>query len=148
MNIKKVVCITIGILGTELYGIDKSINPEIIQIEPDSLQEDLNTKDGILMINVLNRNTFKDCSIKGSVHVSVDHLQGYARKMLRKGKWTLEKEIVIYCASADCPLSNYACKLLKSLGFWNVKLLKGGMRDWKQKGYPCRGKGRAGYLRG
>lgn len=129
-------------------NVDDQSNFEIVHISAETLKQELDEQHGVLLLNVLNKHTAKDCSIQGSLLVPVQHLSKYVQKKVRKGKWFKDQEIVIYCASADCPLSRHAYKILQSIGFSNVKLLRGGIRDWKQKGYPCKGKGRAGYLKG
>lgn len=150
MKILQRVCavVSLSFLSLVVEPVESKTETEMIKISAESLKQEMDERNGVLIINVLNKNTYKDCAIQGSLHVPVQHLPYYAKKKVRKGKWSFDQEIVIYCASADCPLSRYAYKLLKNLGFTNVKLFRGGMREWKQKGYPCKGKARAGYLKG
>jgi len=131
-----------------LYSLDRSCDSEIITISAETLKQEIEGGCGTFVINVLNKNSFKDCSIPGSTNVPAHQLSHYAQKKIRKGRWEADKPIVVYCASSDCPLSRYAWKMLKSVGFTNVLLFKGGMQDWKKKGYPVKGKARAGYLKG
>lgn len=125
----------------------QSQQSEIVEISAESLFTQFKQGSDVLVINVLNKGTFKDCSIKRSVHIPIDQLKAYAQKMLSIKKWQQDKPLVVYCASYECPLSKHAYKLLKGLGFSNVKAYEGGMRDWKQKGYPVFGNCKADYLK-
>lgn len=131
-----------------MQGLDQLSDPEIVTISAETLKQEMEGGCGTFVVNVLNKNTFKDCSIPGSKNVPAHQLFHYAQKQLRKRKWGSDKPIVVYCASGECPLSRYAWKMLKSAGFTNVLLFQGGMQDWKKKGYPVKGKARAGYLKG
>ncbi|MBM18357.1 MAG: hypothetical protein CL947_04800 [Epsilonproteobacteria bacterium] len=121
---------------------------DIIEISADDLKSQMEHKSDVYVINVLNKTSFNDCHITGSIHVPVDQLKKYARKKLQNGTWSKDSNIIIYCASNECPLSNHGYKLLRKLGFTNVQAYEGGMRNWYQKGYPHQGKCKAGYLRG
>lgn len=120
---------------------------EVAKISAESLRQQM-CNGHVLVINVLNKNTFNDCSIQGSVHIGVHQLQQYARNMLKKGRWAFNSKIVVYGAGADCSVSGYAYKILQALGFNNVWELAGGIKNWKQKGYPIRGNAQGQYLKG
>jgi rhodanese-related sulfurtransferase len=45
-------------------------------------------------------------------------------------------EIVVYCASAGCQNSDLAERQLRSLGYQNVRVFKGGKAAWSEAGYP------------
>ena len=121
-------------------------NVDVVQISAESLKQQMDNE-RVLVINVLNKNTFNDCSIEGSVNVGAHQLQQYARNMLKKERWHKNKKIVVYGATINCRLASYACKLLQALGFNNAWELSGGMQSWKQKGYPIRGNAQGQYLK-
>lgn len=131
-----------------LKSLDRPTDFEIVTISAETLKQEIEGGCGVFVVNVLNKNSFKDCSIPGSKNVPAHQLLHYAKKQIRKGSWQANKPIVVYCASGECPLSRYAWKTLKSAGFTNVLLFNGGMQDWKKKGYPIKGRARAGYLKG
>lgn len=140
--------ITFCAIDQRLQCLEESSESEIVTVSAETLRQEIEGGCGTFIINVLNKNSFKDCSIPGSKNVPAHQLLHYAQKKIRKGRWQADKPIVVYCASGECPLSRYAWKMLKSVGFTNVLLFKGGMQDWKKKGYPIKGKARAGYLKG
>lgn len=147
-KIKKLLVVVSCVLVFKLQCLEQLSESEIVTISAESLKQEIEGGCGTFIINVLNKNSFKDCSIPGSKNVPAHQLLHYAKKQIRKGRWQADKPIVVYCASGECPLSRYAWKILKSVGFTNVLLFKGGMQDWKLKGYPVKGKARAGYLKG
>ena len=122
------------------------VDAEVLQVSAESLKQQMDNAH-VLVINVLNKNTFNDCSIQGSVHIGAHQLQQYAHNMLKKGQWNYDTKIVVYSATINCRLASHACKLLQALGFNNVWELSGGIKNWKQKGYPIRGNARGQYLK-
>lgn len=107
----------------------------------------------LIVINVLNPNSYKDCHIKSSINLPMQHLKARAKHRFKSGKWQKNKMIVVYCANLQCPLSRYAYKELVNIGFTNVWAYEGGMHDWmkhhKKYGgykYPVIGIAYGGYL--
>ena len=94
----------------------------------------------VLVINVLPKDTFEDCSIKGSIHMPLEDLPEYALNL------TKEQKIVVYCASYMCPMSRKAWHTLNDLHFKNIWAYEGGMAEWRQKGYPTEGACQKEYL--
>lgn len=94
-----------------------------------------------LIINVLAKENYEDCHIKGSISVPYDQLEKYAQKLDKN------QEIIVYCAHYQCPRSREAYKLLHKLGFKNVRAYEGGIREWFQLGLPVQGSCKADYLK-
>ncbi len=96
--------------------------------------------DNVLVINVLPKDTFDDCRIKGSINVSLDELGAYAQNRDK------DQKIVVYCASYSCPMSRKAWHLLHDMHFKHVYAYEGGVAEWRQKGYPTEGACQMDYL--
>lgn len=98
-------------------------------------------KDGLFVVNVLDKDVYDDCHIKGSIHVPLDHIEQFAQ--------TLDKnaEVVLYCTNFLCTASFYAGKKLISMGFKQVWIYEGGTAEWYQKGFPVEGKCTYPYLK-
>lgn len=94
-----------------------------------------------IIINALARSYYDDCHIKGSINVPLDDLEDYADKLDKN------QEIIVYCAQYDCPVSRKAFRLLKMIGFTNVKAYEGGIVEWVQKGYPTEGPCKQDFLK-
>jgi len=57
-----------------------------------------------------------------------------------KGSVVYSDNIVVYCAGGM--RSVLACKVMQEMGYGRVKSLKGGFREWKDRGYPVEYSGR------
>lgn len=47
-----------------------------------------------------------------------------------------DETIVVYCSDADCPISQYAYRSLRRLGYNDVLDMREGLQGWKAEGYP------------
>jgi rhodanese-related sulfurtransferase len=94
------------------------------------------------LINVLPSESYADCHIKGSISVPLEKLEEFAQKLDKNA------EIVVYCARYACPLSKKAWKLLKKLGFVNIKAYEGGILEWHQTGLATEGSCKSDFLSG
>ncbi len=97
-------------------------------------------KQKLLMINVLKKDYFNDCRIKGSVNVSVEDLKLYVDALDRT------QPIVVYCSNYQCNASREAWYTLDEMGFSNLWAYEGGLAEWKQAGLPTDGPCVLGYL--
>ncbi len=50
--------------------------------------------------------------------------------------YSRDEEAVLYCPGADDPNGLMVLGKVRALNFTRVKLLKGGLHAWKEKGYP------------
>lgn len=98
------------------------------------------------LVNVLDKNSFDDCRIKGSVNVPFEDVEKFAH--------TLDKdaEVVFYCANYMCSASGASAEKLKQMGFEKVWAYEGGTAEWYQQGlkeaekFPIQGVCKASYL--
>lgn len=44
--------------------------------------------------------------------------------------------VILYCRGSECKTSEVAARQLVGLGYNNVKVLNGGIDDWKARGWP------------
>ena len=102
-------------------------------------------KPTLYVINVLDKESYDDCSIEGSVNVPFADVENFAKNIDRNA------EIVVYCANYLCTASGAAAQKLKEMGFEKVSAYEGGTAEWFQKGkangeYPVKGSCTASYL--
>lgn len=147
MKISKIVVILVFLFtcNISIIGNVKQLEGSLLGLDEimiDALKREMDERSGVMVINVLNPTTFKDCHIKGSINIPMHNLQ------IRLKRVPKNKKIIVHCASYECPLSKAAYKKLKGIGFNNVRSYEGGMREWKRKEYPVVGKCKAGYLKG
>ncbi len=99
-------------------------------------------KQGLVVVNVLDKKHYDDCHITGSVQVSMDQLESFAN--------TLDKErsdVIFYCSNYMCSASGFAVKKFMDLGFKHVAAYEGGTAEWHQMGLPTEGPAQEAYLK-
>jgi rhodanese-related sulfurtransferase len=98
-------------------------------------------KKGIVVINVLDKEYFDDCHIKGSMHVPYEEVVAYVQRNVDKEQAT----VVVYCSNYMCTASGAAAEELKALGF-DVFAYEAGIAEWYQMGLPVEGSCKKPYL--
>ncbi len=113
---------------------------EIVGISAQELKNKLNTIPDMILINVLNQETYVDCHITGSINIPLEQL------LETIASWDKDKEIIVYCAHTNCNASDKAYELLKEMGFTHIYKYQGGMKEWLKKGYDSTGTCTMKYL--
>lgn len=80
---------------------------------------------GYALVNVLSPEVFLSEHIPGSLNIPKGREHEFERRFDRG------KEIIVYCASYDCPASSQVADTLHNLGFTNVVTYEGGMEEWR-----------------
>ena len=91
-------------------------------------------KPSLYVINVLDTDLFNDCHITGSVNVTLDQIENFAKNLDKNA------EIVVYCSGYSCLASSQVAQQLKTLGFEHVWAYEAGMADWHKMGQEASGK--------
>jgi rhodanese-related sulfurtransferase len=100
----------------------------------------------LYVINVLDKESYADCRIAGSINVPFDQIETFAKNLDRS------IEMVVYCANYMCTSSMVAAQQLKEMGFEKVWAYEGGTAEWYQMNkktngkYPVEGTCHASYL--
>lgn len=97
-------------------------------------------KPGMVVINVLDKDLYNDCHIKGSINVPFEDFESYIPKLSKND------QIVVYCSNYQCTASGEAVKMLKARGFENVWAYEAGMAEWHMQGLPVEGPCKESYL--
>lgn len=97
--------------------------------------------EGVVVINVLEKELYDDCHIAGSINVPFENIEAYASAHI-----STSADIVLYCSNYLCSASGHSVKLLKRLGFEHVAAYEGGTAEWYQNKLPVVGECKAAYL--
>ena len=97
---------------------------------------------GLVVINVLCKESHDDCHIKGSINVPFEGAESYIAQHI-----DLTADIVLYCSNVMCAASSSIRKKLIAVGFTTVSVYRGGTAEWFQLGYSTVGPAQQGYLR-
>lgn len=96
----------------------------------------------LVIVNVLDKEYFDDCRIKGSINVPFIELKQYAQEHWNKDI----TEIIIHCSNYSCGASTEGCKMLLALGFKYVWAFEGGTAEAKFAGIPVDGPCTESYI--
>ena len=104
------------------------------------------SKEEIVVINVLDKQYFDDCHIKGSINIPLNELEANIESLDKN------KTYVVYCANSMCHASGEAANILKKCGFNNVYEYSGGAAEWYQLAqenpeFECEGPCESSYLK-
>lgn len=97
-------------------------------------------KTGLIVVNVLDKEYYDDCHIKGSIHVPYEKVADFAATVDH------EAELVFYCSNYMCTASGAAAQELMDLGFKHVWAYEAGMAEWYQAELPVDGPCKKPYL--
>ena len=82
------------------------------------------------VINVLDKNFYDECHIKGSINVPFMEVERWAENIDKNAI------IVTYCANYACTASGVAAQQLIKKGFTSVWAYEAGMHDWYKEQFP------------
>ena len=97
------------------------------EITLEELKEKIAKKEAQL-VDVMPAEFFNAQHIKGAVNIPLIELRQHLKELDK------EKEIVLYCKDYACQSSGTGVKILKQLGFENVKKFVGGLKRWEEAG--------------
>lgn len=97
------------------------------------------SKKGLIVINVLEKEFYDDCHIKGSISVPFGQEDSFIAALEKKyGNNKDEIEVVVYCSNYMCSASGSITKKMISKGF-KALAYEAGMADWYAQGLPSDG---------
>jgi len=102
-------------------------------ITVDELTELTRSDQSYVIVDARPREYYDKAHLPGAVSVPLDETDSYA------GKFDKGQIIVTYCGSFQCPISTQSAREFRKLGFKDVRDYKGGIQEWKDKGYPLYG---------
>lgn len=120
----KYVVIVLVVIGLAMSFMSRGDSKSLVSY--DELQQKLNDKDPIVLLDVRTQEEFNNGHIPGALLLPYDEIDQKAAQLLPEK----EKEIIIYCRSGR--RSAIAKDSLEALGYSNVKDF-GGMNRWQGK---------------
>ena len=113
----------------------------MITISAETLKDKIEYYANFTIVNVLEKEYYDDCHIRGSISAPLSQFQMIAQS------WDKTRLIVVYCAHGQCSASKKAYDALKKMDFQRVAIYEGGMKEWKEKGFNTDGKCIMDYLK-
>ena len=120
-----------------MAGPERSVNPSD-EISRDELQAKLARGDTFHLLETLPASYYRHSHLPGAVNLPVDEIARRASQMLPVS----DAEIVVYCLDENCTAASQAARMLRNLGYRNVREYRGGKADWRAAGLPLEGESR------
>jgi len=95
------------------------------------LRKKMERGDDFTLVDARSSDSYREERIKGAISLPLEEVEKEAEGMLSK-----DGEIVVYCGGFSCPASGNEVRKLRDMGFKNVKHYAGGIKEWKEAGYP------------
>jgi rhodanese-related sulfurtransferase len=123
----------IAYVGMNIAGqvITNDLRSKMKKITREVLKNMMDTNVDFVLIDARGHEAFDKEHLPGAVSIPSDHLGEHLLKNYKK-----DRTIVTYCSSFECTASTIAAEKLEKYGFRNILEFKGGLADWKGKGYP------------
>jgi NADPH-dependent 2,4-dienoyl-CoA reductase/sulfur reductase-like enzyme/rhodanese-related sulfurtransferase len=113
---------SVNILGMIGENLKKN---EVEFIDVKELRDKIKNKEKIVILDVRTRKEYENGHIEGALLIPIDELRD------NTGKLNKNDEIIIYCRSSYRSYIGY--RILKNMGFKNVKNLNGSYLSWERK---------------
>jgi rhodanese-related sulfurtransferase len=91
------------------------------------------------LIDVLPVESYEREHIPGAISLPLSEIDRGAAEIIGKGSVP-----VVYCASFECTASTLAARKLEALGLRNVMEYKGGLKEYREAGFPLEGSAHEG----
>lgn len=96
----------------------------------EEVKEKLDRGDKFVLVDVREESEFAKDHLPGAIHLG----KGIIERDIEARVPDLNTEIVLYCGGGF--RSALAADNLQKMGYKNVTSMDGGIRDWREKGYP------------
>jgi len=97
----------------------------------DQVHQKLLSDNDTVVINTLGKDSFLAKHIPGSINIPAGEVEDRAKQVIPD----TDQEIIVYCASPDCPASPQAAETLKEMGYSNVYDFEDGIAGWLDANY-------------
>lgn len=104
------------------------LSNSVEQIDVEMLSKKIDKED-LIILDAREKIEFDVSHIEGAKHVGYDNFRKSALKDIDR-----DTELIVYCSVGY--RSEKIGEKLEKLGFQNVKNLRGGIFEWKNKGFP------------
>ena len=102
----------------------------IHETNTDEIKARLDHGDRFLLVDVREESEWAKDHLPGAIHMG----KGVIERDVEQKVPDLHAEIVLYCGGGF--RSALAADNLQKMGYTNVLSMDGGIRDWREKGYP------------
>jgi len=112
----------------------RHLEPMVAEIAVEELQTKFTLDETFKLIEISDPDDYAKGHIKGAIHISPGELKEEAQK-----RFLPFQHLVLYTEEANSSIAIAGARMLQSLGFSNVVVLKGGKEAWKNAGLDLQG---------
>ncbi len=112
----------------------------VTYITKDRLQEMIAQHEDLLIVDVLDADSFAKAHIAGAVNIPLGKMNDALGTCF--AEMPKDRPIVVYCANQRCKASTRAAEMLMTAGFTQVVDYENGLAEWVEAGLPV-GSGKA-----
>src|SRR6202162_956639 len=122
----------------------RSVKQHVRELTVDDVKAKLDNQESFHLVDVREESEWAKDHLPGAVHLS----KGIIERDIEQRIPNLQAPIVLYCGGGY--RSALAADNLQKMGYTNVLSMDGGIRGWREKGFPLRNTlgGRRGAPRG
>jgi len=96
----------------------------------DEVKARMDRGDKVLLVDVREESEFAKDHLPGAIHLG----KGVIERDIEERVPDLNREMILYCGGGY--RSALAADNLQKMGYTNVISMDGGIREWREKGYP------------
>ena len=108
----------------------QDVKPHIREVTVDDVKAKLDRGEQFHLVDVREESEYAKDHLPGALHLG----KGVLERDVEKAVPDTAAAIVLYCGGGF--RSALAADNLQKMGYTNVVSMDGGIRDWRQKGYP------------
>jgi len=107
----------------------KEIKTQIEEVTVNQVHGMINNGDGIVLLDVREKDEWREGYIEGAVNVT----RGMLEMQVERAVPDKSSRVIVYCAGGV--RSAFAAKVMEEIGYQDVASMAGGFNGWKQAGY-------------
>ncbi|MBV9181214.1 MAG: rhodanese-like domain-containing protein [Acidobacteria bacterium] len=104
----------------------------VTDINREELRQKLDHPKKSVLLEALAPEDYRHAHLPGALNMPSDQVRTLAHELIPRP----DMEVIVYCAGPECHSSEKVAQLLLTMGYSNVRLYKGGKRDWIEAGLP------------
>ena len=109
----------------------EGIDPQAISLDDAMMY--FQSKEAIFL-DARYKDEFDYGHIKGAINLPFEEFDKYYYSV--KNKLPLDRTLIIYCSGTECEASLFLARLLRGLGYRNLKVFFGGWEGWQKANLP------------
>ena len=107
-------------------------------ITREELKAQMDGGETFYLVETLAESYYRHTHLPGAVHLSPVRVREEAPSVLPEK----DAPVVLYCSDVTCMASDTVARELEAMGYSDVRVYKGGKRDWVEAGLPVEGQSR------